>query len=665
MNYRYTPLYLVVAAMIGLAPAASAQSSLRKANDHFANYQYALALEQYQKAAAKRTPDLETAKRIADAYRLTRQTQPAENWYGKVVAMEGREPMNLYYYAEALRSNGKYAEAREQYMAWGEEMPEKAEQAQELMLATEMAGKWVKQPAVATVEPLSKLNTSGFSDFSPMHFGDKGILFSSDRGVQVGKEKTAIFGWTGRPFLQLFTAEQDGQGNWSSPAALPGVINADYHNATATADASGNIIYFTRTQGVPQKERVNIDPTSWEKPAIAADVNGSADVKRLEIYSAEKKDGAWGNLQPFAYNKVAAYSVSHPALTPDGNTMYFASDMPGGMGDTDIYYTVRQADGSWGTPVNAGSVVNTPGREGFPYVDAEGKLYFASEGHPGLGGLDVFSAEGTPGNWQAIRNLGYPVNSPKNDYGILFTKPGEQGLLSSNRDSKNGTDDIYSFKILNKPVVLAITTLERKQNDKKRTVQEPLGATHVLVAQEKADSTTVLTDAQGKFYLDARKGYSYNFSGTKDGYLTVQATAQVPANAPDTVSVALLFDKNVLEKAIVLENIYYDLDKWEIREDAKKELDKLVGLLQSNPKIEIELSSHTDSRESKNYNQRLSERRAQSAVDYLVSKGISRSRLTGKGYGKTRLVNGCTDGAKCSEAEHQLNRRTEFTIKKN
>ena len=346
--------------------------------------------------------------------------------------------------------------------------------------------------------------------------------------------------------------------------------------------------------------------------------------------------------------------------------MYFTSDMPGGMGETDIYYTERRADGSWAEPVNAGTTINTPGRESFPYVDAKGKLFFASDGHVGMGGLDIFSAEGAQGEWRAVRNLGYPVNSPKNDYGIMFTEPGEKGLLSSNRDAQNGTDDIYTFTILQKPVVLAITTLERKQNEKKRTVQEALPGTTVTVAQESTkDTTVVMTDEVGKYFMDGRQGNTYTLTGVREGYLNTQAVAQIPATAPDTVEVALLFDRNELEKAIVLENIYYDLDMWDIRPDAAKELNKLVTLLQSNPNVAMELSAHTDSRESQNYNQVLSEKRAQAAVDYIVSKGIDKSRLTAKGYGKTKLVNKCGDNVPCSEAEHQLNRRTEFTIKKN
>ncbi len=657
MNYKSTLSCLLVAATLGIAPAAQAQSELRKANKHYENYEFALALEQYQVAVTKRQPDLQTAQRIADAYRLTRRTQQAEQWYAKVVNMPGRNPQNLYQYAEMLRNNGKYNEAKEQYMLWSEEVPEAGERAQQLIAACDQSIKWMEQPPVAEVKHEQRINTSNFSDFSPMSYGN-GIIFTSDRGLTSDNKKD-IYGWTGRPYLQLFTAQKDEQGNWQSPMALQEVINSQYHNATASAAEDGQMLYFTRTHLVKKRSNVNPDPTSWvQKEEVNEYIN------RLEIFTAQKQSGTWSNIQPFIYNKVEEYSVGHPAVSPDGKVLYFVSDMPGGQGETDIYYVTRQADGNWSEPVNAGPTVNTAGRESFPYVDKEGKLYFASDGHIGMGGLDMFAAEGGHAAWSRVRNLGYPINSPKNDYGIMFDGTGKSGLFSSNRDAVDGTDDIYSFGNLQNTVVLAVKTLERKQNAQKRNIQVALPQVKLVVAQKNLnDSLIVLSDEGGQYFMDGRRGSTYSFQGSKDGYLNQSAQINIPETAGDTVQVALLFDKNEVNKAIVLENIYYDLDKWDIRPDAAAELDKLVQTLKDNPAIKIEMSSHTDSRESKKYNQQLSERRASAAVDYLVSKGIDRKRLTAKGYGKTRLVNGCADGVECPEEEHQRNRRTEFKIR--
>ncbi|GAB3202730.1 outer membrane protein OmpA-like peptidoglycan-associated protein/tetratricopeptide (TPR) repeat protein [Pontibacter aydingkolensis] len=656
MNYKSTPLYFVIAAMMGLGTAAQAQTELKKANKQYENYEFALALENYQVAVQKKDPDLATMQRIADAYRLTRQNQKAEEWYAKVVRLEGHDPMSSYFYAEALRSNGKYEEAKAQYMLWADEMPEKEDKAQELIAACDRAILWLGKPAAAVVEPVASINTNGFSDFSPMQYGNQ-IIFTSDRGLSDSK-KTDVYGWTGRPYLQLFTAQQNEAGNWGAPKALEEVINSEYHNATASAAEDGKTLYFTRTHMVPKKNHVNADPTSWAKAPAAKEF-----VNRLEIFTAEKQGETWSNIQPFAYNNVESHSVGHPAISPDGKVLYFASDMEGTLGDTDIFYSIKQADGTWGKPVNAGPTINTAARESFPYVDADGKLYFASDGHIGFGGLDVFEAEGTHAAWTKVRNVGAPINSAKNDYGIMFTRVGEEGLFSSNRDSENGTEDIFSFKMLQRPVVIELITLERKQNDEKRNIEVPLPKAKIVVAQKNLnDSVVVITDERGQYFMDGRRGDIYSLLGTKDGYLTQEKLAEIPANAGDTVQIAMLFDKNELNRAIVLENIYYDLDKWDIRTDAATELDKLATVLKNNPEVKIEMSSHTDSRESVKYNNVLSERRAKAAVDYLVSQGIDRSRLTAKGYGKSRLVNGCADGVECSEEEHQLNRRTEFRI---
>ncbi|MEJ8803673.1 OmpA family protein [Pontibacter sp. H249] len=656
MNYRFTPLYFVLAAMMGLGTTAQAQTELRKANKQYENYEFALALENYQVAVQKKEPDLATTQRIADAYRLTRQSLKAEEWYAKVVNKGGHEPINLFHYAEALRSNGKYEEAKTYYMMWSEEAPGNDNKAQQLIAACDMAMISVSKPATAVVAPVESINMRGFSDFSPVQYGNQ-IIFTSDRGL-TGDKKGGVYGWTGRPYLQLFTAQQDATGNWEAPKALEEVINSEYHNATASASEDGKTLYFTRTHMVPKSNRVNTDPTSWAKePEVKEFVN------RLEIFTAEKQGNAWGNIKPFAYNNIESYSVGHPAISPDGQILYFASDMEGALGDTDIFYSVKQTDGNWGKPVNAGPTVNTAARESFPYVDGEGRLYFASNGHAGLGGLDVFKAEGAHAAWTKVKNLGAPINSSKNDYGIMFTNAGKEGLLSSNRDSQNGTEDIYSFVMLQRPVVIELITLERKQNNEKRNIEVPLPSTKIVVAQKNLNqSAVVITDKRGQHFMDGRIGDVYSLLGTKDGYLTQEKQAEIPATAGDTVQIAMLFDKNELEKAVVLENIYYDLDMWEIRADATKELDKLVAMLKNNPEVKIEMSSHTDSRESVKYNLTLSERRAQAAVDYLVSQGIDRSRLRAKGYGKSRLVNGCADGVVCSEADHQLNRRTEFKI---
>lgn len=669
--------------MLGLAPASYAQSALRTADNHFENYEYALALEQYKAAIEQQKPDLKTTQRIAEAYRLTRRTREAENWYSKVVAITGREPVNLYYYAEMLRSNGKYEEAKAQYVRWAQEAPESEAKAHALVQACEAAQKWMQERPMASVKKEDRISTTSFSEFSPMPFGN-GIILTSDRGI-AGISNDETFGWTGRPLLQLFTATKDGQGNWSAPAPLREVAESSFHNATATTHGNGQTLYFTRTHVASKSKSANpADPTSW-----GTELKRKKDkVGRLEIYMLQNQEGKWSGLQPFPHNKVGEYSAGHPALSPDGQVLYFVSDMPGTLGDTDIFYCKRNADGTWGTPVNAGSAVNTTGRESFPYVDQNGRLFFASEGHMGMGGLDIFSAEGPHGAWTGVKNLGYPVNSPQNDFGIMFDKAGESGLLSSNRDALNGTDDIYSFQmLLQKPVVLAITTLE--QSDER--AEAALPQTRIVIRRSGTDSTVVTTKSNGLAFAKVLSDNIYTLSGAKTGYVSQSAEVKVPFETGDTVQVVLALSKafkvddrgnkvdandNIVNSEgkvlgtldrrgtdqLIQNKIYYDFEKWSIRPDAAEELDRLVTILNENPDLKIEVGAHTDSRASKAYNQKLSEKRARAAVNYLVSKGISRKRLVAKGYGETQLLNHCAKGVKCSIEEHAQNRRTEFKI---
>ncbi|WP_048922354.1 OmpA family protein [Rufibacter radiotolerans] len=636
----------------------------RKADRLYENYDYSLAIEEYQEVFSEKTPDLKGAQRLADAYRLTGRTKEAEEWYAKVVAMPEADPINMYYFAEALRSNGKYFEAKTQYQNYAMKVPAEAAKANAKAQASDAALKLLEEPASAIVVNETAIN-SGNADFSPTVY-DQGILFTSDRGGNVSSNKdidAGTYGWTGRPYLQMFYAQRNADSTWQMPVIAGSTLNSIYHDGPAVLDSANTTMYFTRTHMVEKKQKdINVDPTSWVKKALSSDY-----VNRLEIFSARRDGSSWSDVKPFAYNKVEEYSVGHPALSPDGQVLYFVSDQPGGYGDTDIYYAELQPDGSWGKPMNAGNMVNTVGKEMFPGFDQNGNLYFSSDSHPGFGGLDVFKTRGSRATWSKPENLYAPVNSPKDDFGMVFMRGAtnaQSGYLSSNRDSNNGTDDIYSFKLLSN-AVLFVTTLERVQVKGKRSINQPLTDVRLkLTPQNTQDSTVAFSDRNGEYKFGVQKGTTYNLVGDKYGFLTQSALVKIDTvKLADTTRVTLIFDKSQKNQAIAMDNIYYDLDKWDIRPDAAKELDKLVQMLKDNPSIKIELGSHTDSREGLGYNQVLSERRAQSAVEYLVTQGISRNRLTWKGYGETVLVNGCADGVECTEDQHQQNRRTEFKIK--
>lgn len=654
-HYKSCLLFLLMTVLP--VSATLAQGVLRKANRHYENFDYALALEAYQEAIAKKEPTLETSQRIAHSYRLTGLTEQAENWYAKVLKFPNPEPINIFYYGEMLRANGKYAEAKAQYLDYATKAPADYAKANKMIEAVDRVLQWLQRPPSAEVKRVQGLNSPN-SDFSPTWYKG-GIAFASDRGTGAKDEK--LYGWTGRPYIQLYASTRSGDSTWTSPVPVPDPVNTQYHNGPATLTADNGIMFFTRTNMVPKKDRnINSDPTSWVKKPNSSDF-----INRLEIFSAERQGTGWINVKPFAYNKVEAYSVGHPALSPDGTLLYFASDMPGGLGDTDIWYCEKQADGSWGTPVNAGPVINTSGKEEFPAFAPDGTLYFASDRHPGFGGLDIFSARGSRATWSHVTNMYAPLNSSKDDYGILVDSTGRQGLFSSNRASDKGTADIYSFRLLLKPAVIAVTTVERRQDGNARTTLVPLADVRLrLQQQQSTDSTIALTDFKGRHDFEVKRGFNYIIRGTKEGFLTQSKVVMVDTTAKsDTIRVTLIFDRSTANRPIVLENIYFDLDKYNIRPDAAHELDKLVQILKDNPKIKIEMGAHCDSRESPQYNQVLSENRAKATVDYLVSKGISRKRLTAKGYGETRHVNRCYDGVECSEEEHQMNRRTEFKIR--
>jgi outer membrane protein OmpA-like peptidoglycan-associated protein len=653
--YKFCFLFILITALS--VSAALAQSSLRKANRLYDNFDYALALEEYQEAIASKEPTLETSQRIANAYRLTGLTEQAENWYAKVLKFPNPEPANVFQYAEMLRANGKYAEARVQYLDYATKAPADYAKANKMIEAVNRAMQWMQRPPSAEVKLAEGLNSPN-SDFSPTWYKG-GIAFASDR--ETGEKDQNRYGWTGRPYIQLYASNKAGDNTWSSPVLIPNTVNTKYHNGPATVTTDNATMFFTRTHMVPKKDKnVNNDPTSWVKKPISNDF-----INRLEIFSAERQGTEWTNIKPFAYNKVEEYSVGHPALSPDGTLLYFASDMPGGMGDTDIFFSEKQADGSWGTPVNAGPVLNTSGKEAFPAFGPDGTLYFASDRHPGFGGFDIFSARGSRSTWGNVTNMYAPLNTSKDDYGMMLDSTGREGLFSSNRASDKGTADIYSFRLLLKPAVIAVTAVERRQSANAKTTMVPLPEVRLRLKQQQAvDSTVALSDFLGKHNFEVKKGFTYSLWGTKEGFLTQSKVVVVDTTSTtDTVRVTLIFDRSTVNRPIVMENIYFDLDKYDIRPDAGHELDKLVQVLKDNPRIKIEMGAHCDSRESPLYNQVLSENRAQATVDYLVSKGISRSRLTAKGYGETRHVNRCYDGVECSEEEHQLNRRTEFKIK--
>lgn len=598
----------------------------------------AVALEKLVDVKRPRTIDLE---RLADSYYYIKQYELAENWYVRALEQKDASQEVRLRYAEVLKQQGKYVEAKAQYQKYIEKYGDHA-LLQQSIAGADSAASWMKSPTRHQLQNEKNINTSR-AEFGLMPT-QTGGLYAGEPGSILEKKS----GMTGEAYLKIYSAELQKE-VLDHANLLPDPFNSsEFHVGPISTNAKGDVLFITRTYTGKDGERFKAFGSKWKKQNL-----------ELKIY---RKIGTDWKEEDFPYNNVKEYSLGHAALSRDGNTLYYASDMPGGQGGVDIWYSELAADGSWGRPHNAGSQVNTAGDEMFPSLFGD-KLYFSSNGHTGMGGLDIFQAIGEKGKFSTPINLGYPLNSPSDDFAFVQVSEGLQGTkgyLSSNRTGGAGSDDIYSY-MYTKPKITII--LEGLTKD--RSTGAVLTGTSVSL-REQGDRIVAkdITDGEGMVRFQIEPNTSYKMLGEKKGYLSDSLHIAGIQATRDTVLHYTLLLQPVFPKGtkFVLENIYYDFDKHNIRSDAAKILDKLVATLRDNPTLRIELSSHTDSRGSDSYNMKLSQRRAQSAIDYIVSRGISRDRLVAKGYGETRLVNKCSNGVHCTPAEHQANRRTEVEV---
>jgi len=525
-------------------------------------------------------------------------------------------------------------------------------------------------------------------DFSPVYFKD-GIIFTSDR-LRFGDKRT---GNPNKQFNDLFFSEQMGEVTFKKPTRIK-ALNSKFHDGIASFSEVDDKLYFTRNN---------------RKGTIL----NTKKAKRLKIFVSTHTDGKWSEPQPVSFN-VEKYSTCHPSISADGQTMYFASDRPGGVGGMDVYVTYLE-DGKWSEPVNMGADINTDKNEIFPYSDGNGTLFFSSEGHNNMGGLDLFAAQEVvnphmtgDNNWE-VTNMGTPFNSPADDFGFIGNAGGDKGFFTSGREGGNGRDDIYVWKTLEEtPVAPVLASKKVKVIDAVTGLELPMAEVVLSEANRPGSIIRYTTTKDGMVRFDWNKTSNYFVATKKNGYekydkiyeaeemtddvivirlnpiadvadatrVNKKPTKVIARIDPDTKVEAYEEDiDNFIAKGensentsletgqlIELNHIYYAFDKYHLKESAKVELDKVVNLLRQYPEMEIDLNSHTDSRGSDTYNEWLSTERARSAVDYIVSKGIERRRVTAKGYGESTPVNECLNTMKCSEDKHQMNRRTEFRI---
>lgn len=624
---------LVIFQTIGLTKVYT--QNIKRIEKQMLKYEYAESTVLLKKIIKKNGKYAPVAKeKLATCYRLMNEPEKAAKWYAELIKDEEANPENHFYYAQMLRTLGRYVEAKSQFLKYNSLVPENNKGAASLAQYCEEIIPFLKKPDKFTMANASKLN-SAYADFSPAVYKNS-LVFTSDRPKADEGSKT--YAWTGSSFLDLYASEIDYQNEQhkfsaTSPVEFNEELSQSYHDGTAVFSRDWTTVIFTRTTN----ERVK----KGDNP-VATIV--------LKLYESHLINGHWSEPKPFYLNSND-YSVGHPALSVDGQKLYFVSDMPNGFGGTDLYECSLE-NNQWTNVKNLGSKINTTGNEMFPYVKKDGSLYFSSTGQFGYGGLDVFKTHPEDESWQIPENLGAPLNSSYDDFGITFIDD-SKGFVSSNRPGGKGSDDIYSFE----PIIIPPPFLSgRVISDQGNVLKD---ATVFLLNRNTNKVQILKTDNLGRYSTEVERQTTYTVLSKKTNYLDDCLSIHVKDD--DENPKDLVLEKLAKKKIIAIENIYYDFDKWDIKSESEIELNHVVKILKGNP-ISIELGSHTDCRASDKYNAVLSQKRAQSAVDYIISQGIDSSRITAKGYGESQLINECSDGVSCTEEQHQMNRRTEFKI---
>lgn len=880
--------------ILSLLVVSSLFAQMKRANQYYNNYEYTKAIQLYKKIV-KKNDNVEALQKLANSYRITKNYKEAEVCYARLVKLNGVEPINYFYYGTVLKNNNKIDEAKEQFALYSKSAPSD-KRAEISVKSCEDIKLWIKKTQQFEISLVEGVN-SKHSDFCPVYYKDR-LLFVSERTKDLVNFNASPA--NKQPYLNMYLAKKgamkNGKESYSkSVKALSSTINTNYHDGPACLNAEQNTMYLTRVYYVVNKS----DPDFVNRPGI---------------YISTAKGNGWSKAKPFQYNSDK-YSVAHPSVSADGQYLYFSSDMPGGKGGMDIYVSKKEGEG-WGQPQNLGEEVNTAGNEVFPFIRKDGLLYFSSDGHSGFGGLDVFVATKMDKKYSDVKNLGAPLNSYTDDFGIVFSDDFTKGYFSSDRQGGKGSDDIYSFVALNKFITVAGRVLLSKNvNDPARNAEvmlltedgkllkvsttdnsgffkfdnldpdgkymvkldetdpqfkdkkkyyltdesnkivrvtvindkggkfvftnlpadpnampqldnddisiagnllygenpsQPLANTKVNLVNNKGEvvqtATTnafgafvftnlptdenlivrvdetdtklppntkiIITNKSGKEIQTTKSGDKNDFKFTflasdksslklmqvEDNELRfdfkgnllnenklpvsnsminltnekgeiIQSTktnekgdfvfTNLPAdqmmifaldeNDPKLKSSTKLFitdnkgnvikefgrsngkftftilpaDQKTLgvvyvddpwlkvlklkteskkDSLTIVENIYYNYGEYKILPEAQKTLDKVINIMKNDAQLIIELSSHTDSRSSNEYNLKLSQNRAKAAVDYMLARGVDKTRISGKGYGETKLINKCADGIECSEEEHAQNRRTEFKI---
>ncbi|AWH74107.1 flagellar motor protein MotB [Dokdonia sp. Dokd-P16] len=640
--------YIIILSFIFSGTLGYAQEGkVKVAGEKFEEFAYVNARDLYSRVANRGFTSPEVFSKLGDSYYFTADYADAVQWYEKLVTT-GEEVSPEYYfrYAQSLKSIKKYDKA-DKMMAVFVQMSGTDTRGEMFEKERDYLKEIEAQSGRYAIEQVN-FNTE-LQDFSPSFLGER-VVISSNRKSSTGDY---IHDWNNQPFLDLYVVDNAKSDN-PSIEKFSKNINTPYHESSSVFTESGDEMYFTRNN-YSKKTKLKRD---------------EAGTTKLKLYHSYKRGGVWSIPEELPFNSDE-YSTAHPALSPDGTILYFASDMPGTKGLSDIWMSTINEDGTYGTPINLGSEINTEGRETFPFVSSDNKLFYATDGHVGLGGLDVFVTQlSDDGKVGASYNVGKPVNSSADDFGLILSESRGTGYFSSNRASGLGNDDIYSFtrdrKILTNCAQNIVGTTRDVKTD------EILPQTTVTL-RDKVNQVvaTVTSDDLGKFtFSDVNCSETYVVRGAKDTYEPHEVILTTSSDVGGIINRdvylkpgAQLVIGGDLTNILELNPIYFDFDKSNIRPDAALELEKVIAVMQQYPTLKIDVRSHTDSRAPDAYNMKLSQRRNVSTIRYIVQQGgIDASRLTGRGYGETQLTNACANGIECSEEEHQLNRRSEFII---
>ena len=627
---------------------AQPEKELEKANEMYKNFSYVDAIKIYERIAQKGFVNQEMLQSLGNAYYYNAEYKKALPWYEQLF-QEGKykvKPEYYYRYAQTLKSVGDYTQA-DKMMAKFVELTNANDTRAALFEENKDYQTVIKNNSGRFQLNNASVNTEN-SEYGTAFYGDK-IVFAG--ATDARKAKRGVSQWTGESFYDLYEAEHFDQ-KLGSRKPFSSSINTQFNESTPVFTKDGNTMYFTRNNYVNRK--------------LGSDIENTILLKILR--ATKDKNGNWGNIVEVPFNSDQ-YSVAHPALSPDEKYLYFASDMPGSFGNSDIFRVEILGDNQYGTPENLGNIINTAGRESFPYISKDNVLYYSSDGIPGLGGLDIFAVKfNADGSTSKPVNIGMPGNSADDDFCFVFNSDSKIGFLTSNRPGGKGKDDIYSFHE-DKPLLFSC------QKNIKGIVKD--AKTKAVIANAKVILSDKVMKEVGKDQSKTDGTFTfekvncndshYYLRGEKEKYET--AEVNVTVGKDEVVYEILLNPREVaikkgmdLAKVFEIKEIKFDYNKADIRSDAAVELTKIVEVMREYPKMKIDIRSHTDSRGADSYNLKLSDRRAKATLEWIVKQGIDRKRLKAKGYGETRLVNGCSNGVPCTEEEHQENRRSEFIV---